>query len=203
MSKETSVSSFCFSPTFHPPASGDPSQPMHPVTSALISGVVILGGVSVGFLLLSLHLLQKSRLPTSSTSGVWNPTFKWVHICVYQHLGTKCAECVHKLIMYMCMCAFFVHTLLNMFIILSQVLCIYYLHNLILVFHCCLLFSHLQCLQRLHTHNCNANGKTLFCKLVIKEIWVCSWASGSLRVSSVGLLFILALQASAVFDKSD
>ncbi|XP_037632108.1 zona pellucida-like domain-containing protein 1 [Sebastes umbrosus] len=57
-------------------ASGDPSQPMNPVTSALVSGVVILGGVSVGFLLLSLRLLQKSRLPTTTASGVWNPTFK-------------------------------------------------------------------------------------------------------------------------------
>ncbi|TNN59862.1 Zona pellucida-like domain-containing protein 1 [Liparis tanakae] len=49
-------------------ASGDPSHPMNPVTSALISGVVMLGGVSVGFLLLSLRLLKKSRLPTSTAS---------------------------------------------------------------------------------------------------------------------------------------
>ncbi|KAG7243180.1 hypothetical protein INR49_016555 [Caranx melampygus] len=50
-------------------ASGDSSQLMNPVTSALISGVVILGGVSVGFSLLSLHLLQKSRLPATMVSG--------------------------------------------------------------------------------------------------------------------------------------
>ncbi|TKS80844.1 Zona pellucida-like domain-containing protein 1 [Collichthys lucidus] len=57
-------------------ASGDRSQPMNPVTSALISGVVILGGVSVCFFLLSLHLLQRSRLPSTTASGVWNPSFK-------------------------------------------------------------------------------------------------------------------------------
>ncbi|TDH14778.1 hypothetical protein EPR50_G00024490 [Perca flavescens] len=57
-------------------ASGDPSPPMNPVTSALISGVVILGGVGAGFFLLSLRLLQKSRLPITTASGVWNPTFK-------------------------------------------------------------------------------------------------------------------------------
>ncbi|KAM9733700.1 zona pellucida-like domain-containing protein 1 isoform 1-T1 [Menidia menidia] len=52
------------------------SQTMNPVTSALISGVVILGGVSVGFFLLSLRLLQKSRPPPAAASGVWNPNFK-------------------------------------------------------------------------------------------------------------------------------
>ncbi|KAM9853090.1 zona pellucida-like domain-containing protein 1 [Aulostomus maculatus] len=57
-------------------ASSDSSQPMNPVTSALISGVVILGGISVSFFLLSLHLLQKSRRPSTAASGVWNPTFK-------------------------------------------------------------------------------------------------------------------------------
>ncbi|XP_019729783.1 zona pellucida-like domain-containing protein 1 [Hippocampus comes] len=61
-------------------AAGDPSQPMNPMTTALISGVVILGGISVGFVLLSLHLLQKTRLPPSSlaaaASGAWNPAFK-------------------------------------------------------------------------------------------------------------------------------
>lgn len=76
MSRNIPVSSVCFSSTVHPPASGDPSQPMNPVTSALISGVVILGGVSVGFFLLSLHLLQRSRLPSTTASGVWNPSFK-------------------------------------------------------------------------------------------------------------------------------
>ncbi|KAM6987300.1 zona pellucida-like domain-containing protein 1 [Tautogolabrus adspersus] len=57
-------------------ASGAPSHPMNPVTSTLISGVVILGGVSVGFVLLSVRLLQKSRLTTTPASGVWNPSFK-------------------------------------------------------------------------------------------------------------------------------
>uniref|UniRef100_A0A3Q1BKC1 ZP domain-containing protein n=1 Tax=Amphiprion ocellaris TaxID=80972 RepID=A0A3Q1BKC1_AMPOC len=51
-------------------------KPMNPVTSALISGVVILGGVSIGFFLLSLRLLQKSRLPVAAASGVWNSGFK-------------------------------------------------------------------------------------------------------------------------------
>ncbi|XP_061576366.1 zona pellucida-like domain-containing protein 1 [Cololabis saira] len=57
-------------------ATGDPSHTMSPVTGALISGVVILSGISVSFFLLSLRLLQKSRLQTSGSSGVWNPTFK-------------------------------------------------------------------------------------------------------------------------------
>ncbi|XP_058489618.1 zona pellucida-like domain-containing protein 1 [Solea solea] len=52
--------------------SADSAHSLKPVTSALISGVVILGGVSVTFFLLSLHLLHKSRLPASSASGVWN-----------------------------------------------------------------------------------------------------------------------------------
>ncbi|XP_054650830.1 zona pellucida-like domain-containing protein 1 [Dunckerocampus dactyliophorus] len=58
-------------------APGNASQLMNPVTTALISGVVILGGISVGFVLLSLHLLQKSRLPlVPAASGAWNPAFK-------------------------------------------------------------------------------------------------------------------------------
>nr|XP_020478059.1 zona pellucida-like domain-containing protein 1 [Monopterus albus] len=57
-------------------ASGDPSQPVKPVISGLISSVVILGGVSVGFILLSLHLRQRSRLPTTTASDVQNPSFK-------------------------------------------------------------------------------------------------------------------------------
>ncbi|XP_061683336.1 zona pellucida-like domain-containing protein 1 [Syngnathoides biaculeatus] len=59
---------------------GDSSHLMNPVTAALISGVVILGGMSIGFVLLSLRLLQRSRLPSSSSaaadSGAWNPNFK-------------------------------------------------------------------------------------------------------------------------------
>lgn len=65
-----------FVPSFHPAASGDSSQLLNPVTSALISGVVILGGISVGFFLLSVRLLQKSRLQAIAASGVWNPSFK-------------------------------------------------------------------------------------------------------------------------------
>ncbi|KAM8902975.1 zona pellucida-like domain-containing protein 1 [Spinachia spinachia] len=57
-------------------ASRDPSHPMNPVTSALISGVAILGAVSMGFFLLSLRLLKKSRLTATTASGVWNTTFK-------------------------------------------------------------------------------------------------------------------------------
>lgn len=106
-----SVSSFCFSSSSHPTASGDPSQPMNPVTSALISGVVILGGVSVGFFLLSVRLLQKSRLLTTRASGVCNPSFKWINICIWWHLGTDNiytdVKKKKKKIMYMCMCAFF------------------------------------------------------------------------------------------------
>eukprot|EP00066_Takifugu_rubripes_P017550 XP_011606816.1 PREDICTED: zona pellucida-like domain-containing protein 1 [Takifugu rubripes] len=52
------------------------SQPMNPVTSSLISGVVILGVVAVAFFLLSLHLLRKPRLQSMTSSGLWNPTFK-------------------------------------------------------------------------------------------------------------------------------
>ncbi|KAF3692660.1 Zona pellucida-like domain-containing protein 1 [Channa argus] len=47
----------------------DLSQPMSPVTSGLISGVVILGGVSMGLFVLSLRL-QKSRLATTAASGI-------------------------------------------------------------------------------------------------------------------------------------
>lgn len=95
-SKNVSVLSFCYCSPFPPPASGDPSHSMNPVTSALISGVVILGVISVGFLLLLLHLLQKSRLPMAAASGVWNPSFKWI-TSVYNNIGVLiiCAECVH------------------------------------------------------------------------------------------------------------
>uniref|UniRef100_A0A3B5LPL2 Zona pellucida-like domain-containing protein 1 n=1 Tax=Xiphophorus couchianus TaxID=32473 RepID=A0A3B5LPL2_9TELE len=54
---------------------GNSSRPLNALTIALISGVAILGGVCVGFLVLSLRLLQKSRLPTAAASGVWNPSF--------------------------------------------------------------------------------------------------------------------------------
>ncbi|XP_029964809.1 zona pellucida-like domain-containing protein 1 [Salarias fasciatus] len=57
-------------------ASGAPSPPLNPVTSALISGVVILGVVCAAFFLLSLRLLLKSRPLPAAASGVWNPGFK-------------------------------------------------------------------------------------------------------------------------------
>ncbi|KAJ3591491.1 hypothetical protein NHX12_009435 [Muraenolepis orangiensis] len=50
--------------------------PINPATSALISGVVILGGISLIFFLLSLRLLLRSRPPTMTSSGIWNPSFK-------------------------------------------------------------------------------------------------------------------------------
>uniref|UniRef100_A0A8C8LM08 ZP domain-containing protein n=1 Tax=Oncorhynchus tshawytscha TaxID=74940 RepID=A0A8C8LM08_ONCTS len=52
------------------------SLPLNPVTSALLSGVVILGVFSLGFFLLSLRLLRRPRLPTATPSGAWNPGFK-------------------------------------------------------------------------------------------------------------------------------
>lgn len=65
---------------FCPTASGDSSQLLNPATSALISGVVILGGVSAGFCLLSFRLLQKLRRQPTAASGVWNPGFKWTTV---------------------------------------------------------------------------------------------------------------------------
>ncbi|XP_046892074.1 zona pellucida-like domain-containing protein 1 [Hypomesus transpacificus] len=50
--------------------------PMNPVTSALLSGVVILGGASVVFFLLSLRLLRRGHPPSATPSGSWNPIFK-------------------------------------------------------------------------------------------------------------------------------
>ncbi|XP_041734878.1 zona pellucida-like domain-containing protein 1 [Coregonus clupeaformis] len=57
-------------------ASSGPSLPLNPVTSALLSGVVILGVFSLGFFLLSLRLLRRPHLPTATPSGAWNPDFK-------------------------------------------------------------------------------------------------------------------------------
>ncbi|XP_064828988.1 zona pellucida-like domain-containing protein 1 [Oncorhynchus masou masou] len=57
-------------------ASSGHSIPLNPVTSALLSGVVILGVFSLGFFLLSLRLLRRPRLPTATPSGAWNPGFK-------------------------------------------------------------------------------------------------------------------------------
>ncbi|XP_029571247.1 zona pellucida-like domain-containing protein 1 isoform X1 [Salmo trutta] len=57
-------------------SSSGPSLPLNPVTSALLSGVVILGVFSLGFFLLSLRLLRRSPLPTATPSEAWNPGFK-------------------------------------------------------------------------------------------------------------------------------
>uniref|UniRef100_H2LL54 Zona pellucida-like domain containing 1b n=1 Tax=Oryzias latipes TaxID=8090 RepID=H2LL54_ORYLA len=59
-----------------PVTSAESKHSMNSMTTALITGVVILGVVSVGLFLLMLRLLQKSRLPAAASSGVWNPSFK-------------------------------------------------------------------------------------------------------------------------------
>lgn len=48
---------------------------MNTVTSALISGVIILGVMSVCFFIFSLSLLKGKRAPGRSVSGVRNPAF--------------------------------------------------------------------------------------------------------------------------------
>ncbi|KAI9516418.1 Zona pellucida-like domain-containing protein 1 [Dissostichus eleginoides] len=48
---------------------------MNTVTSALISGVIILGAISVCFFIFSLTLLKGKSTPISSLSGVRNPAF--------------------------------------------------------------------------------------------------------------------------------
>ncbi|XP_024299250.1 zona pellucida-like domain-containing protein 1 [Oncorhynchus tshawytscha] len=57
-------------------SSSGPSLTLNPVTSALLSGVVILGVFSLGFFLLSLCLLRRPPLPTATPSEAWNPSFK-------------------------------------------------------------------------------------------------------------------------------
>ncbi|KAG7265708.1 hypothetical protein CRUP_031872 [Coryphaenoides rupestris] len=57
---------------------GQPNPPafrMNAVTSALLSGVIILGVVSVCFFVLSLTLLKGKSVPASIMSGVRNPAF--------------------------------------------------------------------------------------------------------------------------------
>lgn len=51
---------------------------MNTVTSALISGLIILAVMSVCFFIFSLTLLKGKTSPVSSLSGVNNPTFNWV-----------------------------------------------------------------------------------------------------------------------------
>uniref|UniRef100_A0A8C2BH51 Zona pellucida-like domain containing 1b n=1 Tax=Cyprinus carpio TaxID=7962 RepID=A0A8C2BH51_CYPCA len=50
------------------------SQHLNAVTSALISGVAVLGVTSLGLFILSLRLLRKPR--PSSLTGVWKPSFR-------------------------------------------------------------------------------------------------------------------------------
>lgn len=50
---------------------------MNTVTSALISGVIILGVMSVCFFIFSLTILKGKSTPVSSLSGVRNPAFNW------------------------------------------------------------------------------------------------------------------------------
>lgn len=83
MNKHTFLKSL----TLNFPASSASSQPISPVTSALISGVVILGMIGTAFFLLSVHLLRKSHLQTVTSSGLWNPSFKWLNINFGYMLG--------------------------------------------------------------------------------------------------------------------
>ncbi len=62
-------------PSLCPPAASGSSQHLNAVTSALISGVVVLGVMSLGLFILSLRLLRKPS--PSSLTGVWNPSFRW------------------------------------------------------------------------------------------------------------------------------
>ncbi|KAL1260663.1 hypothetical protein QQF64_008490 [Cirrhinus molitorella] len=62
------------SPTNNSQLVSGPSQHLSVVTSALISGVVVLGVTSLGLLILSLRLLRKPS--PSSLTGVWNPSFR-------------------------------------------------------------------------------------------------------------------------------
>uniref|UniRef100_A0A3Q3GFM7 Zona pellucida-like domain-containing protein 1 n=1 Tax=Kryptolebias marmoratus TaxID=37003 RepID=A0A3Q3GFM7_KRYMA len=52
-----------------------PEFQMNTVTSVLISGVIILGVISVCFFIFSLTLLKGKTFPVTSVSGVHNPTF--------------------------------------------------------------------------------------------------------------------------------
>lgn len=60
---------------FSAPAVRGSSQHLNAVTSALISGVAVLGVTSLGLFILSLRLLRKPS--PSSLTGVWNPSFRW------------------------------------------------------------------------------------------------------------------------------
>ncbi|XP_016391058.1 zona pellucida-like domain-containing protein 1 [Sinocyclocheilus rhinocerous] len=62
------------SPTNNSQLASGSSQHLNAVTSALISGVVVLGVTSLGLFILSLRLLRKPS--PSSLRGVWNPSFR-------------------------------------------------------------------------------------------------------------------------------
>ncbi|XP_050985877.1 zona pellucida-like domain-containing protein 1 [Labeo rohita] len=62
------------SPTNNSQLVSGPSQHLNAVTSALISGVVVLGVTTLGLFILSLRLLRKPS--PSSLTGVWNPSFR-------------------------------------------------------------------------------------------------------------------------------
>lgn len=66
----------------HP--NGPPFQ-MNTVTSALISGIVVLGISSIFFLVCSLTLLHRNWPNTSVLSGIRNPVFnwKWWFVCTF------------------------------------------------------------------------------------------------------------------------
>uniref|UniRef100_A0A671S3M4 Zona pellucida-like domain-containing protein 1 n=1 Tax=Sinocyclocheilus anshuiensis TaxID=1608454 RepID=A0A671S3M4_9TELE len=62
------------SPTNNSQLASGSSQHLNAVTSALISGVVVLGVTSLGLFILSLRLLRKPS--PSRLRGVWNPSFR-------------------------------------------------------------------------------------------------------------------------------
>ncbi|XP_065327983.1 zona pellucida-like domain-containing protein 1 [Pelmatolapia mariae] len=71
--------------------SGDLSQPMNPVTSALISGVVILGVVSVCFFLLLLRFLLKPRPPATTAASVVVHLTSQGHRTIMGYRGLWCS----------------------------------------------------------------------------------------------------------------
>ena len=87
---------------FYQAGSNDSSLPINPATSALISGVVILGGTSLAFVLVALRLLRRSRHPTMTSSGVWNPTFKWIDHRSTLYTVHCMSACVSPLYPYVC-----------------------------------------------------------------------------------------------------
>lgn len=68
---------WCLSSCAIPAHLKSPVFQMNTVTSALISGVIILGVMSVCFFIFSLSLLKGKSAPVRSVSGVHNPAFSW------------------------------------------------------------------------------------------------------------------------------